>query len=192
MQLKTMKINSSNQQTIEQWVIQYYDDLYRWAKFKTSDALLAEDLLQEVFLAASQGIDKFNYESNPKTWLFQILNNKIVDHYRKKGKAPFQYTVKEVFETTDRQFDRHEAWNNQSIHNLWKEPGEELEIEMENHLKNCMLSLPDSWKHLVFGKYYEGKNADELCVHHQISKANYWQILHRAKLMLKQCIEKML
>ena len=35
-------------------------------------------------------MDSFKRESAPKTWLFSILNNKIVDHYRAKVKQPIK------------------------------------------------------------------------------------------------------
>jgi hypothetical protein len=34
------------------------------------------------FLAAFHKIDSFEGKSQPKTWLFSILNNKVIDYYR--------------------------------------------------------------------------------------------------------------
>lgn len=183
---------TSNHQILEQWVNSYYDDLFRWAKFKTSDTLLAEDLVQEVFLAASKGMDKFNHDSTPKTWLFQILNFKIADHFRQKGRNPIQLAASEITVLTDSFFDQEGSWNNPSIQKHWVHSLEDPDGELEGHLSNCMLSLPEDWKLLIFGKYFEGKKADQLCENHGITKSNYWQIIHRSKLFLKNCIEKML
>jgi len=40
------------------------------------------------FLAASEKLDGFRGDSSPKTWLYSILNFKIIDHYRAKVKQP--------------------------------------------------------------------------------------------------------
>lgn len=180
------------QKTIEQWVQEYYDDLFRWAKFKTSSASTAEDLVQEVFLAAYNGLNKFEKISSPKTWLFQILNFKIVDHFRAKGRNPIQFSAYEITERTDNLFDKHDTWINQTTQNHWDPFTGDMDEEMESHLSACVFVLPEDWKQLVFGKYYEGKKADQLCELHGITKSNYWQIIHRSKLFLKNCIEKML
>ena len=64
---------------VSAWVNSYGDNLYTHAYFKTSSKEIAEDLVQETFVAAFQSYDKFKRESNPKTWLFSILKNKIVE-----------------------------------------------------------------------------------------------------------------
>jgi RNA polymerase sigma-70 factor (ECF subfamily) len=46
--------------------------------FKTSSKEIAEDLVQDTFLAAFHKIDSFEGKSQPKTWLFSILNNKVL------------------------------------------------------------------------------------------------------------------
>src|SRR5258708_34215440 len=65
------------------WVQLYSDNMYSWAFYKTRSKETAEDLVQDSFLAAFQSFAAFEGKSNPKTWLFAILNNKISDDYRK-------------------------------------------------------------------------------------------------------------
>ncbi|WP_418262403.1 RNA polymerase sigma factor [Flavobacterium faecale] len=78
-----MSITVENSKTVlEKWVHQFSDELYSWALYKTSSKETAEDLVQETFLAAYNKIDSFQEKSQPKTWLFSILNNKVVDYYR--------------------------------------------------------------------------------------------------------------
>lgn len=87
-----------NNKTIDlnELVEQYTDDLYSWAFHKVSDTEIAKDLVQDTFLTAAEKIGTFKGNSSPKTWLFAILKNKIIDHYRKKvnqsvniGQKPF-------------------------------------------------------------------------------------------------------
>lgn len=188
------QIESKNE-LLNHWVKIYYAELYRWAKFKISDAHLAEDLVQEVFLVAADNIEKFKNESSPKTWLFKILNNKLVDQYRKKTSTNI-YHIEEamLFEFTDSLFDKDSNWNSKGQSLIWDinaETDRELELEMEKKLTSCMYTLPELWKKVVFEKYYENQDAEKICTTNDLSKANYWQIMHRMKLFLKDCIEKM-
>jgi len=82
--LKTAKMEK---EIVSKWVVEYGDDLYSWAFYKTSSRETAQDLIQETFLSAFKSYKKFKHESQPKTWLFKILNNKIIDYYRKSAKS---------------------------------------------------------------------------------------------------------
>ena len=58
--------------------------MYSRAFLKVSNAEMAADLVQDTFLAATEKMESFKKDSSPKTWLFSILNNKIINYYRKK------------------------------------------------------------------------------------------------------------
>jgi len=38
-------------------------------------------------------------------------------------------------------------------------------------------------------KYLDGTDSQSVCQKLEISQANFWQIMHRAKLLLKTCLE---
>src|SRR6266542_6243281 len=65
------------------WVSDYGDMLYRYALPRVSDMETAKDLVQETFLAAWRNYDNFKGEISEKNWLYAILKNKIIDHFRK-------------------------------------------------------------------------------------------------------------
>ncbi|MCK5344766.1 MAG: sigma-70 family RNA polymerase sigma factor, partial [Candidatus Heimdallarchaeota archaeon] len=69
---------------LTEWVESYTSDLYFWALHKVSDPEQAKDLVQDTFLAAAEKVQGFKGDSTPKTWLFSILNHKVIDFYRKK------------------------------------------------------------------------------------------------------------
>ena len=59
------------------------DELYSWANHKINNKESAEDLVQETFLSAYKAITNLKNKDQAKTWLFSILNNKIIDFYEK-------------------------------------------------------------------------------------------------------------
>src|SRR5882672_4854524 len=68
------------------WVGEHGDCLYRYALARVRKPEVAEDLVQETFLAAVRGYEKFGGRSSERSWLVGILKNKIVDHFRKLGR----------------------------------------------------------------------------------------------------------
>ncbi len=178
---------------ISDWVQQYGDDLYSWAYHKTSDEDQAQDLVQDTFLSAFKSIEKFKGKSNPKTWLLSILNNKIIDHYRNPATASLSLesiTEQQGMLLTDSMFDQDGSWSEQKINPLWADEGSLLDdIDFSATLAGCINDLPGNWKTMVVAKYQFEKDSHEICDELSISLSNYWQILHRAKLMLKKCIE---
>lgn len=83
-----MELNSENKclANPEKWVELYSALLFKHALPRVEDRFVAEDLVQETFLAGLKGIEGFKGESSEKNWLFSILKNKIVDYYRKKSR----------------------------------------------------------------------------------------------------------
>lgn len=69
---------------VEKWFIEYGDDIYNYLVYHTG-SLDVEDMVQEVFIKALKGAQKFKGLSTPKTWLFTIARNIASDYYRKKG-----------------------------------------------------------------------------------------------------------
>jgi len=186
-------IKENSKKTFENWVNQFSDELFSWALYKTSSKETAEDLVQETFLAAFHKIDTFQGKSQPKTWLFSILNNKVIDHYRlsaKTTKQTFSISENSGYELSDGLFNETENWKNNEINPIWDQEEELLDNpEFNNVMQDCMEDLPQKWKFAVTSKYLTDKNADEICQELEITVSNYWQIVHRAKLLLKKCLE---
>ena len=172
-----------------EWVHQYTDYLLRWAIIKTNNKEVAEDLVQETFISAHIGLDKFKQKSSPKTWLIAILKNKIIDHHRTHLKH-FVPSSQLAGSGLDEWFDEYGNWKKDQRPQLWESDPENL---MENTdfqlvLKKCLSALPEKWMSAVQLKYLEEKNARDICQELNISTTNYWQLLHRAKLKLRNCI----
>ena len=174
---------------LTQWVENYTSDLYSWALHKLSDAELASDLVQDTFLAAAEKMDNFKGDSSPKTWLFSILNHKIIDHYRKKVNQPFALEN----QSFSGFFEPDGDWQESRKPKDWQEENEENLLDDEDFqkvLKKCLDALPDKWSAAVKLKYLIEKNGEAICQELGITTTNLWQIIHRAKVQLRDCVEK--
>src|SRR5207248_10181681 len=65
------------------WVDEHGDVLYRYALARGRKPDVAQDLVQETFLAAVRGHEKFAGQSSVRSWLGGILKHKLCDYYRK-------------------------------------------------------------------------------------------------------------
>jgi RNA polymerase sigma-70 factor (ECF subfamily) len=169
------------------WVQSYSDSLYSWALHKTSNKETAEDLVQETFLVAVKSFEKSKGDSNPKTWLFSILNNKISDHYRKSYRMPVvnNDTILNIF------FENSERWRKDQMPQKWTDDTDNLldDVEFKQELDNCLKKLPPNCFSAIQLKFIEEKKGNVICQELGISDTNFWQILHRAKLQMRKCLE---
>jgi RNA polymerase sigma-70 factor (TIGR02943 family) len=181
--------------TIESWVRLHTSSLYSWALFKTSNKETAEDLVQETFLTAHRQFEKFRGNSSPKTWLLAILNNKINAHYRKKY---LQIDFNQDHDTATKDlnifhqlFDDNDRWKDKEKPMSWNaDEGHLLDNrEFNMVLTSCLGKLPDNWCSAINLKYIEQKKGEIICQELDITPTNFWQILHRAKLQLRKCLE---
>ena len=179
---------NDSKKTITTWLQEYGDELYSWALYKTSNKEIAEDLVQDTFVSACTNFDKFQNNSTPKTWLFSILKNKIIDHYRSKSR---QFTTSyedysKPMQMSDDLFDSNEEWKEIAEVNAqnWLDNPEFITI-----LSQCKNKLPENWQFILQARFILDQDSKNICQELEITMSNYWQIVHRAKLLLKKCIE---
>ena len=66
-------LRNGNEQAFATLVDRYHMSLLRLAMAHVSDRAIAEEIVQETWLALVRGIDRFEGRSSLKTWLFRVL-----------------------------------------------------------------------------------------------------------------------
>jgi RNA polymerase sigma-70 factor (ECF subfamily) len=83
------KLRSGDSAAMEEFYNIYRSRLYSLVLEQVGrDEAVAEDLVQEVFLAALGSLDKFRGDSQLYTWLRSIALHKINDFYRRQAREP--------------------------------------------------------------------------------------------------------
>ena len=83
------KLRSGDNATMEEFHNIYRNRLYYLVlRHVDQNQAVAEDLVQEVFLAALSSLDKFRGDSQLYTWLRSIALHKINDFYRRQAREP--------------------------------------------------------------------------------------------------------
>ena len=173
-----------------QWVENYGDYLYKYAIKRVSHSDVAEDLVQETFLAGIKSKNNFQGKSTEKTWLTGILKFKIIDHYRKKNKETPASKISDKPGIENVLFDHTGHWV--STPSSWEN---NPEVSFQNNefmvtLKNCVDKLPKNLASVFSMKMFDEEDSNTICKELNISSNNLWVILYRARLRLKECINQ--
>lgn len=183
-------LNSTIKLFPEKWVDKHGDYLYNFAYTRVQSKELAEDLVQETFVAALKAMKSFKGKSTEITWLISILKRKVIDHYRKSS------TKKEITSTEytspfqkGGMWDGH--WNMERAPKQWPSELDDPihQDEFRKILEVCLSNLPEKWKAVFVLKFMEDASSDEICKELDCTPSNFWVILHRTRLKLRECIE---
>ncbi|SDO03890.1 RNA polymerase sigma-70 factor, ECF subfamily [Psychrobacillus sp. OK028] len=74
---------------IEQLYKEHSDRIYSYIFFLVRQRECAEDLTQETFYKAYKGLNSFNQQASPTTWLLKIARNLTYDYFRRKKLIQF-------------------------------------------------------------------------------------------------------
>lgn len=182
-------LSSESKEEAAQWVYHYGDLLYRIAKHKVQEDYIAKDLVHDTYIAALTNFRSLKNSHHGKSWLIAILHNKIADHFRAKFKmVPLSLTTNSDSEYP---FDHNGNWKRGSVPIDWPHEGELSDNpEFRLVLAECLCNIPSGWAACLHLKYFTGKKTNEICQELNINPTNLWQIMHRAKLKLRSCLEK--
>jgi len=173
------------------WVEKYADYLYGFAMSRIRDEDVAKDLVQDTFLAGLQRLDRFEGNSEEKTWLTAILKNKIADFYRKQSAINLKVISVEG--------ERQDFFDAESGHWTEKDYPRAFGLEIDNPLmmkelgsilNECLAKLPGLWFSVFSMKHMDDLASELICTELKLTAANFWVIMHRTKLNLRACLQK--
>ena len=171
----------------EAWVDDHGDFLFRYALLRLNNRQVAEDLVQDTFLAALSSIQKFKADSSLRTWFVSILKRKIIDYYRKHAHE----------EETDSEgvgkkaFDQDGHWIEENGPLDWGAHPEQAlnQNEFNKILRRCISYLKNKAALAFTMKEFDEMDSKAICKELKISSSNLWVLLHRARARLRECLE---
>jgi RNA polymerase sigma-70 factor (ECF subfamily) len=160
-----------------------------------SDAV-AEEIVQETWLAVITGIERFEGRSALGTWMFSILMHQAKAHLaRERRVLPFcslgQQTEgeravdAECFQRDDEEWPGH--WGIPP--RPWQRPERRvLSLEARARVRDALAQLPERQRVIVGLCDIEGLSADEVCGLLALSKENQRVLLHRGRSKLRSAL----
>lgn len=174
----------------EQWVDLYGNYLYRYALSRLRNVEQSENMVQETFLAALKSKDDFKGNSNEKTWLTGILKHKIIDSIREKYRKISSVNLKSDEQAIDNCFNKYGDPKRKPFN--WEENPREIlkNKEFWETVENCLNKLPKTTAEIFALREIDNLESKQICKLLGITTTNLWVIIHRARLQLRDCLEK--
>ena len=174
-------------ENIHHWLSEHGDYLYRFALARLRDPHLAEDAVQETFLAAIKN-PSFAEQSSPRTWLTGILKHKVIDILRKSVREIAASELVEEDANMDEFFDAQGHWTDMPQN--WGIPDNALELQQFLAvLQDCLDRLPAKQQTLFMLRDVEENPNEEICKELNITATNAWVMLYRARMGMRKCLE---
>jgi RNA polymerase sigma-70 factor, ECF subfamily len=169
--------------------------LLRYATLQVREDAVAEDLVQNTLVAALQALASFRGESAPATWLIGILKRQIIDHYRRMSReTPLPVSVQGDdpdgdADLLDRLFASDGHWVTRP--SVWVDPEGSLQQEaFLGVLEACLKGLAGQSGRVFALREIMELEPDDICKDLGLTQSNYWVLMHRARLRLRQCVER--
>ena len=172
--------------------------LERVARIYVSSAAVAEEVVQETWLAVLNGIDRFEGRSSLKTWIFRILTNIAKTRAQREGRTlPFSAlqrpdAVPEPAVEPDRFLDpEHPRWPGHWASKPIGWPEERLlGSEVRGVVERAIEELPPAQRAVISLRDIEGWPADDVCNALSVSETNQRVLLHRARSKVRRALEE--
>lgn len=150
------------------------DAMLRFARRRIRDVDLAEDAVQDAMASAVAAFGSFRGQSALRTWLIGILGHKIQDTFRREGRYVRLHGESDdadalAITRLDDGRDSTDPVTSVARRRL----GQALQGEID--------ALPPSLREVFRLQVLEGVPTAEVCRQLQISEANCWVRLHRAR-----------
>jgi len=146
--------------------------LWRYLRFLGCEPGLAEDLVQEAFLAAWKGDFEYRGEAAAATWLRRVARNLFVDRVRRARVRPAFRNLDEA----DRVFARHA-----------EEDGGEAYLQA---LRECVATLSRKVRRVLARFYGRGRGREQLARELGMTRNGVKTLLRRAREKLRLCVEE--
>ena len=167
-------------------VERYQDQMLRLAGSFVPSRAVAEEVVQDTWLALLRGLDGFEGRSSLKTWLFQVLVNKArTTGTREHRSVPVADPEPAVDPS---RFDAAGGWAAPPSH--WLEASSASSgLRLVERIRDWIDLLPPRQREVVLLRDVEGLSSDQVCSVLAISDANLRVLLHRGRSRLRQLVE---
>jgi RNA polymerase sigma-70 factor (ECF subfamily) len=181
------RLREGDEQAFAALVERYHPAMLRLALSFVPSLAVAEEVVQDTWLAVLRGLHRFEERSSLRTWLFTILVNRArTTGVREARSVP----VADAGPAVDAaRFGPTGTWAVPPEH--WIEEAEDRvdAVKLGELLRAGLGELPPRQREVVLLRDVEGLTSAEVCDVLAISEANQRVLLHRGRSKLRQALE---
>jgi RNA polymerase sigma-70 factor, ECF subfamily len=182
------RLRSGDEQAFVALVERYQGSMVRLALSFVPSVAVAEEVVQDTWLAVLRGLARFEGRSSLKTWLFSILVNRARSTGVREARSVPVADAGPVVDAA--RFGPDGAWAVPPEH--WIEEAENRidALKLAEMLRPALDALPPRQREVVLLRDVETLTSAEVCDVLGISEANQRVLLHRGRAKLRQALER--
>src|SRR4051812_13116289 len=175
----------------------YGAPMLRVAQSYVRSRAVAEEVVQETWMAVVTGVDRFEGRSTVKTWIFRILTNRAKTRGEREGRCvPFSVLIGEDEDwdgAVDPERFGHPAYPGHwsAAPSDWRTLPEQrlLGRETLERFRDAVHELPPRQQQVLVLRDVEGWSAEEVCIALDLSEPNQRVLLHRGRSKVRAALE---
>jgi RNA polymerase sigma-70 factor, ECF subfamily len=182
-----LRLRSGDERAFASLVGRYHEPMLRLAVSFVPSRAVAEEVVQDTWLALLRGLDGFEGRSSLKTWLFRILVNRARTTGTRENRS---VPVADPEPAADpSRFDASGGWADPPEHWIEAAEGRMEAGKLADRVRVCLGELPARQREVVILRDVEEMSSEEVCAVLAISEANQRVLLHRGRSRLRQLFE---
>ena len=181
------RLRDGDEQAFTDLVGRYHSSMLRLAMSFVSSQAVAEEVVQDTWLAVLRGLGRFEERSSLRTWLFSILVNRARSTGEREARTVPVADAGPVVDAS--RFGPNGSWTLPPED--WAEAAENRidAAKLSGLLRGCLDGLPGRQRDVVLLRDVEGMSSAEVCQVLAISEGNQRVLLHRGRSKLRQVLE---
>ena len=192
------RLRAGDEAAFEALVARHYATMLAIAQSYVKGRSVAEEVVQETWLAVIRGLDRFEGRSSLKTWILSILVNQAKTRGTREARSlPFASLARaddepavapERFRGPDDQYPG--GWR--EFPARWHASAEATVQDRETLrvAMRAIAELPPVQQTVIRMRDVEGYSSEEVCAALDVSEANQRVLLHRARSRVRSALER--
>jgi RNA polymerase sigma-70 factor (ECF subfamily) len=195
------QLRSGNEAAFVALIDRYASAMLRLAMVYVTAWAVAEEVVQETWMAVLEGLNRFEGRSSLKTWMFRILTNCAKTRAQREGRSiplsslsDMDTDYPEPTVDSDRFLPADHQWSGHwvSFPANWEDMPEDRALSQETRtcIDRAIEALPPNQRVIITLRDIEGWGSEEACTFLGISEVNQRVLLHRARSKVRGVLEK--
>lgn len=191
------RLRARDAQAFETLVDRYYPLMLRIARGYVRSREVAEEVVQDAWVAVLKGVDQFEGRSSLKIWLVSIVINRAKTESRREGRSvPLSALADDPEDVVEP--ERFRSANDAFPGHWWTYPhdwrtlpeGRLLVRETFRVIEDAIAELPETQRLVIILRDVEGWTSEEVRNALELSETNQRVLLHRARARVRKALER--
>ena len=194
-----MRLRNGDEGAFDELVTKHHGALIRMAMGYVADREVAEEVVQDTWMAVIEGLGRFEGRSSLRTWIFGIMIHKAKDRgVREKRHITFS-AFDSNSEESDEAIDPARFYQSGEWAGHWALPPQPWDEQTPEKLlasqqavtamQRAIEALPPTLKEVLILRDVEGVEVKEACSVLKITETNLYVRLHRARERVRAAVE---